>query len=1171
MRLTKLKLAGFKSFVDPTSVSVPGQLVGVVGPNGCGKSNIIDAVRWVLGESKASALRGESMQDVIFNGSTNRKPVSRASVELVFDNSLGRASGQWSQYAELAIRRVLTRSGESEYYINNLRCRRKDIQDVFLGTGLGARAYAIIEQGMISRIIEAKPDELRVFLEEAAGVTKYKERRRETEGRLGDTRENLTRLEDIRQELETQLVKLEAQAEVARRYHALHHDLTHKQQLLWLFRRNEAQAEESRLHLEIERNTTEFEGQIAALRETEAGLEATREQHFEANDALNLAQSSLYTVNAEVVRLETEIRMIREQRRQQEQRIVQLEAEGGQWDGQDERVAAERARWEELLLVAEQRYEEKAARYDACQDRLPEADAAVVAAQEAVAQLRSQMSVAEQRLQVNRTHREHAERTLSALHSRREKLQQEREGLARPDEADLAARHEELEMLREQQQQAQDGLAEAQRRINEIDMERRDAIHTVQQAVRTRAEVEARLSALEALQKRVQASGKQGEWLKRHGLETATPFWRGLHVDAGWENALEAVLRERLGAIAETDLGRVRQWASEAAPEARFAVVLPIPDTAGGTAATGTLAARVRCDAAGHRAVLGEWLTGVLTADSLDDALARRSSLADGQSLVTRDGHWMTRHSIVLFAADDAQHGILERQHEIEALTEAAARENAAVDEAQDAQAALEAQRAEVEEQLLGHRRSAGDVQARIHALQVEVVRLEQQLERYNERAGVIAAGLADLLAEEEAERERMMEAEMSIGSEGESVAEYQHRMGELRERLEDAERRLRDERDAVINFDNERREADFTRRECQGKIEDLDKQTAMAGQQRDRIASELAQCRLFLEAANIELAEPQLQGFLEERETREADLAARRDTLEQAAGKLRELEERRMRIEQSLEPLRAKVGELQLKEQAARLAAEQFQQHLTEANADESQLVDKLPGVKAPSLQGEITRLTNQIEELGPVNLAALQELETATERKGYLDAQALDLTEALDTLENAIRRIDRETRELLKTTFDTVNRHFSTLFPQLFGGGQAQLTMTGDEILDAGVQVMAQPPGKKNSTIHLLSGGEKALTAISLVFALFQLNPAPFCLLDEVDAPLDDTNTERFCNMVKRMAVQTQFLYISHSRITMEMAEQLVGVTMPESGVSRIVEVDIEQALRLAEKEAA
>ena len=1169
MRLTRLKLAGFKSFVDPTTVAVPGQLVGVVGPNGCGKSNIIDAVRWVLGESKASALRGESMQDVIFNGSTNRKPVSRASVELVFDNSLGRASGQWSQYAELAIKRVLTRSGESEYYINNLRCRRKDIQDVFLGTGLGARAYAIIEQGMISRIIEAKPDELRVFLEEAAGVTKYKERRRETEGRLSDTRENLTRLEDIRQELETQLVRLEAQAEVARKYHALNHDLTHKQQLLWLFKRNEAQAEESRLHLEIERLNTEFEGQIASLRETESGLETAREAHFAANDAVSQAQTSLYDVNSEVVRLETELRMIREQRKQQEARIVQLEAERGQWDGQDERVGEERARWEEMLDLAEQRYEEKAARYEASTDRLPEADAAVVAAQDAVGQLRSQMAGAEQRLQVNRTHREHAERTLAGLQSRRDRLKQEKDALVRPDEYELATKKEELEMLREQQQAAQEGLAEAQRRVSEIDMERRDAIHTVQGAVRARAEVEARLSALDALQKRVQASGKQGDWLKRHGLEGAMPFWRGLHVESGWENALEAVLRERLHAIDEADLERVRQWAGEAAPEARFAVVLPHGSSDTPALDAGTLAAKIRCNNPAHAAVLGEWLAGVLTADTLDAAMARRAQLMPGQSLVTRDGHCITQRSIVLFAADDAQHGMLERQQEIETLTEAVARETAAVEEAQEAQALLESQRAEAEEAMLNFRRQSADAQTRAHGLQVEVVKLEQQMERYNERAEVIETSLADLMAEEEAERERMMEAELSIGSEGDSVAEFREKMMELRDRLEAAERRLRDEKDAVINFDNERREADFSRRECQGKIEDLDKQTAMAAQQRERIANELTQCRQFLEAASIELAEPQLQALLENRLTREEELTARREAMEQAAAKLRELDERRMRLEQSLEPLRVKVGELQLKEQAARMNAEQFQQQLTEAQADETYLVDKLPGVKAPSLQGEITRLQNQIEELGAVNLAALQELETATERKGYLDAQALDLTEAMNTLENAIRRIDRETRDLLKNTFDVVNRHFATLFPQLFGGGQAQLIMTGDEILDAGVQVMAQPPGKKNSTIHLLSGGEKALTAISLVFALFQLNPAPFCLLDEVDAPLDDTNTERFCNMVKRMAAQTQFLYISHSRITMEMAEQLVGVTMPESGVSRIVEVDIEQAIRLAEKE--
>jgi len=1171
MRLTKLKLAGFKSFVDPTTVLLPGQLVGVVGPNGCGKSNIIDAVRWVLGESKASALRGESMQDVIFNGSTNRKPVSRAAVELVFDNSLGRAGGQWSQYAELAIKRVLTRQGDSEYYINNLRCRRKDIQDVFLGTGLGARAYAIIEQGMISRIIEAKPDELRVFLEEAAGVTKYKERRRETEGRLGDTRENLTRLEDIRQELGHQLVKLEAQAEVARRYHALHHDLTHKQQLLWLFKRNEARSEEERLHLEIERLNNQFEAQIAAQRETEARLEASRDQHFQANDALNLAQSALYNINAEVVRLETEIRHLRESRRQQETRVVQLDAERLQWDGQDEKIAADRLRWEDLQGHAELRYEEAAAKYEASQERLPEADAAVVTAQEAVAQLRSQMSVAEQRLKVEQTHREHAERTLAALHARRERLQQEKSGLARPDEAELADKQEELELLRAAQAEAQEKLGEAQQKINDIDMDRRDALHGVQQAVRTRTEAEARLSALEALQKRVQASGKQGEWLKRHGLETATPFWRSLHVDTGWANALESVLPERLNAVAEPGVARIREWAGASAPETNFPGLMPNGSGAVSSAVPGSLAAHVRCDDPSRSVVLGEWLNGVLTAGTLDEAMARREGLSEGQSLVTPEGHWLTRHSIVLFAADDAQHGMLERQQEIETLGATVLREVAAVEAAQEALAALEAERAEWEQHLQNFRRNAAEAQSRIHSLQMDVLRLEQQLERYNERAGQIDAGLADLLMEEETERERMMEADMTIGSERESVDEFQHKMSELRERLEVAERRLRDERDTVITCDNERREADFSRRECQGKIEELDKQKETAHQQLARIAQELAQCQTFLDHANVEVLEPQLQTALEERETRQTFLTGQRESLEQVTTLLRDLEEQRMKIEQSLEPLRVRVGELQLKEQAARMNAEQFQQQLTEANADETYLADKLPGVRAPSLQGEITRLQNDIDALGAVNLAALQELETATERKGYLDAQSNDLTEAMNTLENAIRRIDRDTRELLKATFDTVNGHFSVLFPQLFGGGQAQLIMTGDEILDAGVQVMAQPPGKKNSTIHLLSGGEKALTAISLVFALFQLNPAPFCLLDEVDAPLDDTNTERFCKMVQQMAVQTQFLYISHSRITMEMAEQLVGVTMPESGVSRIVEVDIEEALRLAEKEAA
>ncbi|HJW02862.1 MAG TPA: AAA family ATPase, partial [Azospira sp.] len=369
MRLTKLKLAGFKSFVDPTSVALPGQLVGVVGPNGCGKSNIMDAVRWVLGESKASELRGESMQDVIFNGSSNRKPVSRASVELIFDNSLGRALGQWSQYAELSVKRVLTRAGQSDYLINNLKVRRKDITDLFLGTGLGPRAYAIIGQGMISRIIEAKPDELRVFLEEAAGVTRYKERRKETEGRLADTRENLTRVEDIRLELASQMERLEAQAAVARQYHQLNDDLTRKQQLLWLIRRNDARAEQERVAREIDRSTNDLEAQMAALRETEALLEESREAHFAASDGLHQAQGDLFTVNADVARLEAEIRHQRESRIQLQARLTQLEGEREHWREQTERLDAEDVRWREQELVAESRLEQSQMKLEARQER----------------------------------------------------------------------------------------------------------------------------------------------------------------------------------------------------------------------------------------------------------------------------------------------------------------------------------------------------------------------------------------------------------------------------------------------------------------------------------------------------------------------------------------------------------------------------------------------------------------------------------------------------------------------------------------------------------------------------------------------------------------------------------------------------------------------------------
>ncbi len=1164
MRLTKLKLAGFKSFVDPTTVALPGQLVGVVGPNGCGKSNIMDAVRWVLGESKASELRGESMMDVIFNGSTNRKPVSRASVELIFDNSLGRAMGQWSQYAELSVKRMLTRQGQSDYFINNLKVRRKDITDLFLGTGLGPRAYAIIGQGMISRIIEAKPDDLRVFLEEAAGVTRYKERRKETQGRLEDTRENLLRVEDIREELGHQIERLESQAEVARRYHALNEQLTQRQQLLWLLRKREAEAERQRLALEVERATTELEAQSAALRETEARAEETREAHFAAGDALHNAQSEMYAANAEVARLEAEIRHRRESRSQLEARLVQLEGELAHWTATAEKLAEDRLKWEETQEIARLRVEEAEERLHQQMNIAPQVEEDHAQAQEELLRLRTRSSTGEQKLEVELTNKSHAQRALQAIAQRRERLREETFGEA-PDELELAEREEELAMLREELAGDQDHLQQLQQEMPQLEARRREAQGELQRIERELAAGQARQAALEQMQTRSQQSGKLPEWLRRHGLENALPLWQTIHVEAGWEDAVEAVLRERLSAIACDDPGKLGEWLSDR-PEARLSVVLggAVGEMAGNPA---SLAARVRSDDPAVRAVLIDWLGQVRVAESLADGLAMRGELPLGAAIVTRGGDLLTQHSVTFFAPDQGEHGLLERQREIETLAGGIAQAEEQAEAVREQLVMFDEQVADKKEEMDEIRQYVTDRQQRVHVVQMEVLKLTQAIERYKEQKERIAEQLAELAEEEEGEREREMAADERIEEIRDGLGRIRVLVAGAQSRLDECERAVRAERERNADLDRALREAQFSLREADGKLQDVFAQQAMAQRELTRIEKDRALCAEQVQAAPADVMEEALQAALEARQAAEKVLAGKRDALEAATGALRALEEQRLKIEQGLEPLRVRIGELKLKEQAAALNTEQFAMQLVEAGADEGALLLEIGQAKAPSLQGEITRLNNAIAELGAVNLAALQELETAAERKGYLDMQAADLTEAMETLENAIRRIDRETRELLQNTFDTVNGHFGTLFPELFGGGRAELVMTGEEILDAGVQVIAQPPGKKNSTIHLLSGGEKALTAIALVFAMFQLNPAPFCLLDEVDAPLDDTNTERFCGMVKKMSGATQFLFISHNKIAMEMAEQLVGVTMQESGVSRVVEVDIEEALKMSD----
>ena len=1175
MRLTSIKLAGFKSFVDPTHVGVPGQLVGIVGPNGCGKSNIIDAVRWVLGESRASALRGESMQDVIFNGSAQRKPVARASVELVFDNSDPAAHagmGQWGRYGEIAVKRVLTRQGESSYFINNQQVRRRDIQDIFLGTGLGARAYAIIEQGMISRVIEAKPDELRVFLEEAAGISKYKERRKETESRLAGSRENLTRVADIRGELEIQLVKLEEQAGVAQTYRDLSTEQTAKQHLLWLLKRNDAAAERARHAREIERVTNELEAETAALRNFEKQVEEMRAAHYAAGDRLHASQGDLYAANTEVTRLEAEIRGIVEARARLSNRLTQLGTQHDTWKQQAAQTVGDIVRWQGDAAAAATKAAEGAALAAEHAARLPAVEAAASAAQDAQNQARAEVMKVEQQLQVEGVHQDNARRALETLVARRERLRMEQKGLNRPDQESIARKREELTRRAVELAERDDRLVALEQAAPAATVERDGAQSDLQSQTREAHELEARVGALKELQDRVQKSGKLQPWLEKHELAGLPRLWQRLHVTAGWETAIEAVLRERLSALEIRNLDWVKAFFGDAPPaKLAFVTVDAVEAPVASSPGLEPLMAQVKIDDANVRSLLAEWLGGRYAAATMEEAFARRASLPPRAVFVTRDGHMIGRQTVTFYAPDSEQAGLLARQNEIENLGLAIKAKHLHLDEARAAAARTEAALTRLAGQLAEARPAAQGARQRLHELQLDVVKDEEGLARYLETAGRIEAALAEIATQEQVETTRLVEADAHFARLDELVAAAQENQEIGRAAADLAQSALTTEREAVRHSERAAQEAAFHERQCRAKIVELEAGAAGIATQIERLAAEIESVRAEFDSLHDDVAKNGLQGALDLRLEREHALARVRAELDGLTVQMRAMDEERLKSEQKLDPLRARVGDLRLKEQAARLGEEQYAQQLTDAQADEAALAPALPGARAGALGADLVRLAQEIAALGAVNLAALEELASAAERKGFLDAQYNDLTEAVATLEDAIRKIDRETRELLKQTFDAVNLHFGELFPALFGGGEARLIMTGDEILDAGVQVMAQPPGKKNSSIHLLSGGEKALTATSLVFALFKLNPAPFCLLDEVDAPLDDPNTERFCQLVKKMAEDTQFVFISHNKITMEMAHQLIGVTQQELGVSRIVAVDMDEAVRLREALAA
>ncbi|MFM6990181.1 MAG: chromosome segregation protein SMC [Rhodoferax sp.] len=1169
MRLNSIKLSGFKSFVEPTNFLLPGQLVGVVGPNGCGKSNIMDAVRWVLGESRASELRGESMQDVIFNGTTGRKAASRASVELVFDNTDHRAGGQWGQFGEIAVRRVLTRDGTSSYFINNQAVRRRDVQDVFLGTGLGPRAYAIIGQGTISRIIESKPEELRLFLEEAAGVSKYKERRRETENRLSDTRANLTRVEDILRELHTNLEKLELQAEVALRYKGLQADVTLKQHQQWYLKRAESLADQAKVQADAQSAVLTLESRMADLRSIEADLETVRQAHYAAGDQVNQVQGLLYEASTEVGRLEAEIRFVVEGRQRVEQRLATLQEQGAQWAQREEEAVQEIERLAEIALTGDEQTALLEAQMQEQEQQIPDLEEALQRAQSQAQAQRDSVAQVQQALGVLAAEQRNVTEQNRQLAARRERLVADRAGLVATDELRLQQLAQEFDLAREAAEVAHAQLEELQALVPTLDEARSAQQQQVNTEAARQADVSARLEALKALQERVKTDGKLQPWLSKHGLDHLQGLWSRIQVEAGWENAVEAALRDRLGALEVSRLDMVQAFGVDAPPAKLSFFSAPAAGVVPPKGAMPRLADLVRVNDAGLAAVVQSWLAGCFTAPSLEAALAQRAQLGAGETIFVAAGHGVSAHGVGFYAQDAEQSGLLARAQEIQNLERDLRAQTLMTEESRAALNRAEKAYADAAQRLASLRTQAQEAQARSHNLQVEVLRLTQLAEQVRSRSAQIDADAAEVDAQMEELQERALQAEARFEELDMQLADSQERHAELDERVIAGQNRLNQCREQQRGLERQHQEAQFAQRSLQARQGELSRAIETAKQQALAVQDETERAQAELQRLTDAAAQAGLQAALALKSEREQQLGAKRSEYDDLTAKLRASDERRLQLERELEPLRQRITDFQLKEQAARLGFEQYQSQLFEAQADMDAIAKSLEegGVRLAGMQSEIDRLHREIAALGAVNLAALDELTAGRERKAFLDAQSLDLNEAMATLEDAIRRIDGETRELLSGTFNQVNEHFGRMFPELFGGGNARLVITGDEILDSGVQVIAQPPGKKNQTIHLLSGGEKALTAIALVFAIFQLNPAPFCLLDEVDAPLDDANTERYAKLVTSMSASTQFLFISHNKIAMEMAEQLIGVTMQEQGVSRIVAVDMEAAVDLVQ----
>ncbi|MBV1914232.1 MAG: chromosome segregation protein SMC [Pseudomonadales bacterium] len=1168
MRLKTIKLAGFKSFVDPTTVHFPYDLSAVVGPNGCGKSNIIDAVRWVMGESSAKQLRGESMTDVIFNGSTARKPVGQCTIELIFDNTETTLTGEYAQYAEISIKRKLTREGQSVYYLNGTRCRRRDIVDIFLGTGLGPRSYSIIEQGMISNIIEAKPAELRVYLEEAAGISKYKERRKETANRMRHTVENLDRVKDLSEELEKQARHLDRQAKSAEKYKEYREqERQQKAQLMscrWQefveqfsvfgeriqeeeVRLEESNANTARLDLEIE--------QSRVNRDTNAEKrDQVQEQFYRWGNEISRREQSIShqkerieNLQRDIPELDSSIHRSQQDLDQNRNKLTRLESESQQIAPRIEQLTTISVEHSAALSEQEVAYTDWQHEWDQFQETA--AEPARLAEVE-----KSQIQYSEQRIerltsQSNKLTQELEQLQLAPEQQAIEELQDQVMGLDMESEQ----YRELLEQLTDEVKFQQDS-----NRQNYSDLDRQRG--QLQDA-------KGHLKSLQVLQESALQDVGEGfqHWLERNKLADVDRLFSKIEVQDGWDIALEVVLGDQLQGLCIEDAKQYRDSYSEVDS---FSVVLLEKDTRTDAIAPAS-SAPLLIDQVNSDWDLGELLEGVFAVEDIDQAFALRENLSRGQSIVTRDGIWLGANWLRIVKRNDPKMGMLQRGKEITQLESIILELATGIDQVQQTLDSGLVTLKESEQQREKTRSQNQQIERQSLQLKADIERLKARREQALDRQQRIAAEMLEFREELEEQQQGVSSSRLRLQSRLDEMAENDQARTELRqkkellqEQLNQTRREERESKEQYLNLLLEKKTLETSLQFTRDTLSRLQQQWESDQQRLETLRAELSEASEPLEELKFELEE-----LLEKRLEVDKQLQEAREKMNEADNTLRNAETQRADNDQRVQALRGSLETLRVGSQEVKVKAATLVEQIEQLGFRPMETYQTIPeGVDQSVLQESLDTLERRIQRLGAINLAAIEEHKAVSERCNYLIEQQDDLHEALATLEEAMRKIDRETRGKFKECFDEVNQKFQVLFPKVFGGGYAQLEMTGEDLLDTGVTITARPPGKRNSTIHLLSGGEKALTAISLIFAIFQLNPSPFCMLDEVDAPLDDANTARYARLLEEMSSTIQFIYITHNKISMEMAHQLLGVTMHEPGVSRLVTVDVDEAVAMA-----